>query len=144
MRVAYSSYVISLQNLSVSHAIVEPLTEEEVSPLLLSPHLISLIARSMLFQLVAGTIMAKCSAARRRRELMTRMRELTGRLVRELRNVMAGDDIPHTERLNLAVAAWSIAAGDMEKHVWGAASFCLVALGVFCDALAELETTGCV
>jgi len=71
---------------------------------------------------------------------MYRMRSLTSRLVVELRRVITGNDgMPATDRLVMATAAYSVAAYDAEKSVWGASGMCLVALAEFCKALAALE-----
>jgi hypothetical protein len=65
---------------------------------------------------------------------------LTSRLVVELRRVMTGDgSLPMTDRLVMATAAYSVAAYDAEKSVWGASGMCLVALAGFCETLAVLE-----
>ena len=44
-----------------------------------------------------------------------------------------------TDRLVMATAAYSVAAYDAAKSVWGASGMCLVALAGFCEALAALE-----
>jgi RNA-dependent RNA polymerase len=98
---------------------------------------------SACIQLVAGTIIAKCQQARRRRQLKERMRTNVRDVVLQLRHSITGEEEdtapPLHERLLRAYAGYFVAARDAEENVWGAASMCLVTLGVFCDTLEALQ-----
>ncbi|KAF8337536.1 RNA dependent RNA polymerase-domain-containing protein [Cantharellus anzutake] len=115
----YGRFVVDLQNISVAQSLGESLMEEE---------------------LVAGTIIARCSQNRRRRELAIRMRSLTSRLVTEVRNIISKrDTIPLEYRLRRALAAYRVAAKDAHDHAWGSSAMCTVALTAFCDTLKLLD-----
>lgn len=63
-------------------------------------------------------------------------------VVLQLRHSITGEEdtaLPLHERLLRAYAGYFVAARDAEENVWGAASMCLVSLGVFCDTLEALQ-----
>ena len=86
---------------------------------------------------VVGTIVAKCSQPRKRRDLMARMRDLTDQLVRSVRDELAGDDESLYGALVRAWLAWnlSLRKGD----AFGAVSFGWVALGGIFEAIKGIE-----
>lgn len=140
VQLAYGRCVIELQHISVAVALAGNLTEEEVSP---SAQSAFLIAINFCAQLVAGTIIAKCQQSRRRRQLKERMNTNVRSVVLQLRRLITGEEegaaLSLHERLLRAYAGYFVAARDAEENVWGAASMCLVSLGVFCDTLEALQ-----
>ncbi|KAI0651763.1 RdRP-domain-containing protein [Trametes meyenii] len=87
---------------------------------------------------VVGTIVAKCSQPRKRRDLMGQLREQTALLVGDVRTELDGEDeLPLEESLRRAWIAFRIAA--IEKQYFGARSFGWTALGAVFDAIKEIE-----
>jgi RNA-dependent RNA polymerase len=87
---------------------------------------------------VIGTIVAKTSQRRRRKELMSRMREQTDLLVRGIREELAGDDGSSREEwLERAYACWSYSLAFGKR--FGAKSFGFVALGSIFEAIKAIE-----
>ncbi|KAI0307864.1 RdRP-domain-containing protein [Multifurca ochricompacta] len=87
---------------------------------------------------VIGTIVAKCSQRRRRREAMAQLREQTNYLVRSVRDELAGDD--ETSQLDWLATAW--AAWKVSQHLkykFGANSYGWIALGEVFDAMKAIE-----
>lgn len=84
---------------------------------------------------------------------MERMRTNVATVVLDLRRALRGefgdpdsDDSsvnvrtpPLQEILVRAFVGYYVAAMDAEENVWGAASMCLVSLGLFCDTLQSLR-----
>ncbi|PFH54629.1 hypothetical protein AMATHDRAFT_134993 [Amanita thiersii Skay4041] len=118
----YPRYVNELRaictNYSLSHSWTSRLTEEEV---------------------FIGTIMAKTSQPRKRKEMISKLREQTDLLVRGVKEeLLFGDqDIPPEELLERACIAWHLASeGGM---VFGAQSFRWIALGSVFEAVKEID-----
>ncbi|KAI0359884.1 hypothetical protein OH77DRAFT_1419222 [Trametes cingulata] len=95
-------------------------------------------------EVAVGTILAKCTQPRWRRDRMQRMRMHAGQLVRHvkyarLRAPMAKDagEAELVGALRRAWLAWDF--GMRNRAVFGARSFSLIALGVVCDMLEKLE-----
>jgi hypothetical protein len=86
---------------------------------------------------VVGTIVAKCSQPRKRRNLMARMRELTDQLVRAIRDELTGDDESLYGALERAWVAWNLSL--QKGDIFGAMSFGWVALGGIFEAIKEIE-----
>ncbi|KAF8317349.1 RdRP-domain-containing protein [Clavulina sp. PMI_390] len=132
MQAVYARFVIELQHISISLALDNNLTEEE---------------------LFIGTITAKSQVSRRRRQLTERMRMNVGAISKQLQSSIKnrGDGTSDTdqgpqsvrdqlaETLRRSYAAYFVAGIDAEESVWGAASMCLVALGIFCESLTALQ-----
>lgn len=87
-----------------------------------------------------GTIVAKCSQPRRRDDLMSKLREETNILVKEVKHYLTGDDgIAFKEKLKRAWQAWEIALVQRARNVYGAKSFWWICLSVIFDYLREAE-----
>ncbi|KAI0669992.1 RdRP-domain-containing protein [Trametes maxima] len=87
---------------------------------------------------VVGTIVAKCSQPRKRRDMMGQLREQTAMLVGDVRTELDGeDDMPLQESLRRAWIAFRIAT--IEEKYFGARSFGWAALGAVFDAIKEIE-----
>ncbi|KAI9062979.1 RdRP-domain-containing protein [Trametes sanguinea] len=87
---------------------------------------------------VIGTIVAKCSQPRKRKDLMAKMREQTTMLVGDVRSELAGDDdVPPERSLRSAWIAFQVA--ETEHEQFGARSFMWVALSSIFDAIKEIE-----
>ncbi|TBU35150.1 RdRP-domain-containing protein [Dichomitus squalens] len=117
----YKSYTSQLRAICADHTLEHKrsamLTEEEV---------------------VIGTIVAKCSQPRKRKDLMSQMREQTATLVSSVKEELSGDDeIPPETSLQRAWIAYKLA--NIEGEAFGARSFSWVALGSIFDAIKEIE-----
>ncbi|KAI8995541.1 RdRP-domain-containing protein [Trametes punicea] len=117
----YNTYVSRLRAICADHTLsnsrTSMLTEEEVT---------------------VGTIVAKCSQPRKRKNLMAEMREQTAMLVNDMRNELSGeDDLPAEDSLRRGWIAYQVASMKL-KH-FGARSFGWVALGAIFDAIKEIE-----
>ncbi|KAI5120647.1 hypothetical protein M0805_007984 [Coniferiporia weirii] len=87
-----------------------------------------------------GTIKAKTALPKRRKELISRLREQTTQLVADIRYELGdGDDVTGQERLALAYTAWQMSLTMMEKDKFGSRSFFWVALGLLFDAIRVVE-----
>ncbi|KAH9898493.1 RdRP-domain-containing protein [Cubamyces lactineus] len=87
---------------------------------------------------VIGTIVAKCSQPRKRKDLVARMREQTATLTSDIRNELAGEeDLPLVQRLQRAWIAFRVAT--LKEDQFGARSFGWLALGAIFDAIKEIE-----
>jgi len=85
-----------------------------------------------------GTIVAKCSQSRKRKDLMAKLREQTNLLVTGIREDLMGDeDLPLEDALMRAWVAWEFSA--VEKDVFGAKSFGWVALGGIFEVIKDIE-----
>ena len=116
----FDRYVFELETICASHS--------------LSP---ARSARLSEEEAVVGTIVAKCSQPRKRRDLMAKMRELTDRLVRSVREELAGEDGALTSSLERSWIAWRLSI--IKKDTFGAKSFGWVALGGIFEAIKEIE-----
>ena len=98
-------------------------------------------ARSALLteeEAIIGTIVAKCSQPRKRKDLMAKLRDQTNLLVTIIREDLMGDeDLPLEDRLDHAWVAWEFSA--VEKDAFGAKSFGWVALGVIFEAIKDIQ-----
>ena len=89
-------------------------------------------------QTQVGTIVAKCSQPRKRKDLMSQMREKTASLVNSVKEEIAGDDeVPSEESLFRAWYAYRLA--NLESDSFGARSFGWIGLGCIFDAIKEIE-----
>ncbi|KAI0704900.1 RdRP-domain-containing protein [Cytidiella melzeri] len=89
---------------------------------------------------VVGTIVAKCSQPRKRKDLMSKMREQTANLVDDTQAEIAGEDgILPQKRLERAWVAYRLAVLEGEEETFGARSFAWVALGEVFDAIKVIE-----
>ncbi|KAI0274706.1 RdRP-domain-containing protein [Gloeopeniophorella convolvens] len=87
---------------------------------------------------VIGTIIAKCSQRRRRREAIAQLREHTGYLVKAVRAELAGDeDTSLYDWLASSYAAWKVSLHF--KTRFGSSSYGLIALGEIFDAVKAIE-----
>ena len=85
-----------------------------------------------------GTIVAKCSQSRKRKDLMAKLREQTNLLVSGIREDLMGDeDLPLEEGLIRAWVAWELSA--VERNMFGAKSFGWVALGGIFEAIKDIQ-----
>ncbi|KAJ3556934.1 hypothetical protein NM688_g1751 [Phlebia brevispora] len=119
----YTRYVSELRCICVDHTLTYArdamLSEEEV---------------------VVGTIIAKCSQARRRRDMMAQMREQATALMDGVRYEISGEEGTLPERsLQRAWAAFRLA--DIKEDAFGARSFAWVALGEIFEAIRVIEET---
>ena len=90
---------------------------------------------------VIGTIAQKTSQPRKRQEMMAKVREGTDRLVRGIREALAGDDdISAEDSLRRAWMAWDFSIS--KGNTFGAKSFGWVALGAIFEAIKEVEDEG--
>jgi RNA-dependent RNA polymerase len=117
----FKSYAVHLQTVcmsnTVSHAQTTQLSEAEV---------------------IMGTIAQQTTQPRKRKELMAKVRESTDRLVRGIREELAGDDsIGGEESLHRAWTAWEFSVS--QDDTFGAKSFGWIALGLIFDAIKEVE-----
>lgn len=87
---------------------------------------------------MVGTIVAKCSQPRKRKDLMSRLREQTGLLVNGIREDILGDEeLPLEGALVCAFVAWELS--NIEQDTFGAKSFGWVALGVIFETIKDIE-----
>jgi RNA-dependent RNA polymerase len=85
-----------------------------------------------------GTIVQKSSQQRKRRDMMSKLREQTDILVRGVREELAGDnDMLPTAHLERAWLAWQRSISEGES--FGGKSFGWVALGAVFEAIKEIE-----
>lgn len=117
----YISYVSQLQTICADHTLSRErgamLTEEEA---------------------IIGTIVAKCSQPRRRKDLMSKMREQTTTLVDAVRFDISGEEGTLPEKsMERAWIAYRLAS--MEDETFGAKSFGWIAMGEIFDAIRIIE-----
>lgn len=87
---------------------------------------------------VIGTIAAKCSQPRRRKDAIAQLREQTGYLVKSVRDDLSGDDnTSQYEWLETAWAAWKVSRHLKDR--FGAHSYGWIALGEVFDAMKAIE-----
>ena len=85
-----------------------------------------------------GTIVAKCSQPRKRKDLMAKLREQTNLLVTAIREDLMGDeDLPLEDALVRAWVTWELSA--IEKDAFGAKSFGWIALGGIFEVIKDIE-----
>jgi RNA-dependent RNA polymerase len=87
---------------------------------------------------VIGTIVAKSSQPRRRKDLMSKLREQTDLLVRGMREDLTGDEgTPLDEWLERAWVAWKVSL--VHRKLFGARSFGWVSLGGIFEAIKAIK-----
>ncbi|KAI1797788.1 RdRP-domain-containing protein [Ganoderma leucocontextum] len=117
----YSSYVSELRGICADFT--------------LSPSRSAMLSEE---EVVVGTIVAKCSQRRRRKDQISQMREQTSTLVTRVKRTIAGDDdILPDESLYRAWVAYRLAI--TEHNAFGARSFGWIALSGIFDAIKEIE-----
>jgi RNA-dependent RNA polymerase len=90
---------------------------------------------------VVGTIVAKCSQKRKRRDAIAQLREQTSYLINCLREELSGDEGSSLDDwLATAWAAWKVSRHFKDR--FGALSFGWVALGEVFDAMKAIEQEG--
>lgn len=119
----YTRYVSELRTICADHTLSYAknamLTEEEV---------------------VVGTIVAQCSQPRRRKDLMSQMREQATSLVDGVRQELSGEEGTLPEKsLERAWVAFRMA--EIEEDAFGARSFVWIALGEIFEAIKTIEET---
>lgn len=83
---------------------------------------------------VVGTIVAKCSQHKRRRDYMSKLREQTTTLVTAVRFDLSGEEGTIPEKsMERAWVAFRLAS--MEEEAFGARSFAWIAMGEIFDAI---------
>ena len=89
-------------------------------------------------EVIVGTISAKCSQPRKRKDMMAKLREHTNTLVTSIREDLLGDDdFPLEDGLMRAWVAWEISVVERDK--FGGNSFGWVALGAIFEAIRDIE-----
>lgn len=89
-------------------------------------------------EVAVGTIVARSSQPRRRKDLMSKAREQTALLVKVIRTELAGDD--NTTRLETLERAWTCwRVANAEKDTFGARTLGLIALGMMFDTMKAIE-----
>ena len=87
---------------------------------------------------VVGTIVAKCSQRRRRRDAIAQLREQTSYLVKAIQEELQGDEeISQYEWLATAWAAWKVSRHLIDR--FGAHSYGWIALGEVFGAIKAIE-----
>jgi RNA-dependent RNA polymerase len=87
---------------------------------------------------VVGTIVQKSSQPRKRKDMMSKLREQTDILVRGVREELAGDDtMTPREGLEQAWLAWQLSI--LEHESFGGQSFGWIALGAIFEVIKEIE-----
>jgi RNA-dependent RNA polymerase len=87
---------------------------------------------------VVGTIVAKCSQRRKRRDAMAQLREQTSYLVKSVQEELAGDEeTSQYEWLTRAWAAWKVSRHLKDR--FGAHSYGWIALGEIFGAMKAIE-----
>lgn len=90
---------------------------------------------------VIGTIVAKCSQRRRRKDAMSQLREQTSFLVKGVREELSGDDdSSQYDWLETAWTAWKVSRHLKDR--FGAHSYGWIALGEVFDAIKAIEQDG--
>ncbi|KAK7694555.1 hypothetical protein QCA50_001741 [Cerrena zonata] len=114
----FQQYSYHMHSVCVDHTVSNAmLTEEEV---------------------IIGTIVAKCSQPRRRKDLMSAMRERTALLAQDIALQIEGDEGTLMEKsLERAWVAFRIA--NLERDTFGARSFGWIALGEIFDGIKKIE-----
>jgi hypothetical protein len=87
---------------------------------------------------VIGTVVAKCSQKRRRKDAIAQLREQSNYLVKTVRDELSGGD--DTSKYGWLTTAWT--AWQVSRHLkdrFGAHSFGWIALGEIFDAIRAIE-----
>ena len=87
-----------------------------------------------------GTIVAKTSQPRRRKDLMAQMRDRASVLVNQVKEeISGGKDMPALDRIQRGWVTWKLSHFLAERKVFGAESFGIIAIGSVLDAIDALE-----
>lgn len=86
---------------------------------------------------VVGTIVQKSSQPRKRKDVMSSLRESTDVLVRAIREELSGDDDSDEKSLERAWMAWLLSR--KKGKTFGAQTFGWIALGAIFEAIREIE-----
>lgn len=86
---------------------------------------------------IIGTIVQKSSQPRKRKDMMSSLRESTDVLVRAIREELSGDDDLHEKSLERAWMAWQLSC--TAGKTFGAQSFGWLALGAIFEAIRDIE-----
>jgi RNA-dependent RNA polymerase len=87
---------------------------------------------------VVGTIFAKCSQRRKRKDAISQLREQTSFLVKSVRDELSGDDdSSQTDWLATAWTAWKVSRHLKDR--FGAHSYGWIALGEVFDAIKAID-----
>jgi RNA-dependent RNA polymerase len=86
---------------------------------------------------IIGTIVQKSSQPRKRKDMMSSLRESTDVLVRAIREELSGDDDPLEKSLERAWIAWQLSCAAGKD--FGAQSFGWVALGAIFEAIRQID-----
>ncbi|XP_006461307.1 RNA-dependent RNA polymerase [Agaricus bisporus var. bisporus H97] len=106
---------------NLNHRNAKPLSEEEI---------------------IIGTITQKTPQPRMRKEKISKLRESTDVLVRQVREALEGDESKPVKRyLRDAWDAWNLSMTESAKGKFGAGGFGWVALGALLNAMVTLEET---
>lgn len=106
---------------NLNHRNAKPLSEEEI---------------------IIGTITQKTPQPRMRKEKISKLRESTDVLVRQVREALEGDESKPVKRyLRDAWDAWNLSMTESTKGKFGAGGFGWVALGALLNAMVTLEET---
>ena len=86
---------------------------------------------------VVGTIVAKTSQPRHRRDMISKLRDQTNLQVKGVRNELISEEDGFETKLRKAWALWRVT--QEERDLMGARSLGLIALGVIFDTIKEFE-----
>lgn len=108
--------------------------------LICADHTLSTAHKAMLTEeeVVIGTIVAKCSQRRKRKEMMSKMRERTAALAQEVGSQIEGDEGILPE-MSLERAWIALRISNLEQDAFAAKSFGWIALGEIFDAIKRIE-----
>ena len=116
----FDRYIAELKTICASHTISyrrdAMLTEEEAA---------------------VGTIVARTSQPRHRRDMISKLRDQTGLQVKGVRNELVSEEDGFETRLRRAWALWRVT--QEERDLTGARTLGLIALGIIFDTIKELE-----
>jgi len=90
-------------------------------------------------EILVGTIVAKTSQPRRRKDLMSKMRDRTTVLVNQIKEGIASRDMHPLRRILRGWMAWKLSRFLADQNTAGAESFGII-IGSILDAVAALET----
>jgi len=90
-------------------------------------------------EVLVGTIVAKTSQPRKRKDLMSQMRDRTNVLVSQLKEDIGGKDIPLLRHVQRGWMAWKLSRFLADRGTDGAESFGIIAIGSILDAVTALE-----
>ncbi|PSR72408.1 hypothetical protein PHLCEN_2v11751 [Hermanssonia centrifuga] len=119
----FRNYISQLQTICADHSLSHKkdamLTEEEA---------------------VVGSIVAQCSQPRKRKDLMSKLREQTTALVDDILNDLSGEVGTLPEK-SLERAMVALRISTIEEKLFGAKSFAWIAMGEIFEAIKTIETS---